>query len=187
MDERISWFPVVSDDDMAADVRALSDKALEKTGVVPNVFRVYAWRPERFLKWFSHFRDVMRASPGLSAADREMIGVVVSAENGCLYCLISHGAELRQLWGDPLLADTVAVDYRRAGLDARRRAMCDFAVKLTRTPVAVEECDIQQLRDVGLTEEDVWDVAEVAAMFNFSNRMASATGMRPNPEYYGRT
>ncbi|HLG69511.1 MAG TPA: peroxidase-related enzyme [Chloroflexota bacterium] len=186
MDERISWFPVVSDGDMAPDVRALSDKAKERTGLVPNVFRVYAWRPERFLKWFSHFRDVMRESPGLSAADREMIGVVVSAENRCLYCTIAHGAELRQLLGDPVLADTIATDYKRAGLDARRRAMCDFAVKLTRSPAAVEEADIQHLRDVGLTEEDVWDVAEVAAMFNFSNRMASATGMRPNTKYFGR-
>jgi uncharacterized peroxidase-related enzyme len=186
MDDRISWFPVVSDEDMAPDVRALSDKAQERTGVVPNVFRVYAWRPDRFLKWFSHFRDVMRESPGLSAADREMIGVVVSAENRCLYCLISHGAELRQLLGDAVLADTIAADYRRAGLDPRRRAMCDFAVKLTRAPATVEEADIQHLRDVGLTEQDAWDVAEVAAMFNFSNRMASATGMRPNSEYFGR-
>ena len=186
MDERISWFPVPADGEAAAEVRTLSDKALEKTGVVPNVFRVYAWRPERFLKWFTHFRDVMRESPGLSAAEREMIGVVVSAENRCLYCLIAHGAELRQLLGDAILADTIATDYRRAGLDPRRRAICDFSVKLTRTPSSMEEADIQHLRDVGLTEEDAWDVAEVAAMFNFSNRMAAATGMRPNAEYFGR-
>jgi uncharacterized peroxidase-related enzyme len=186
MDERISWFPVVDEASMAPEVRELSAKALEKTGVVPNVFRVYAWRPERFLKWFSHFRDVMRESTGLSAADREMIGVVVSAENRCLYCMIAHGAELRQLLGDARLADTIAIDYRRANLDAKRRAMCDFAVRLTRTPSSVSEADVQALRECGLTEEDVWDVAEVAAMFNFSNRMASASGMRPNAEYYGR-
>jgi uncharacterized peroxidase-related enzyme len=186
MDERISWFPVPGEQDLAADVRALCDKASAKTGVVPNVFRVYAWRPERFLKWFAHFRDVMRESAGLSAADRELIGVVVSAENRCLYCLIAHGAELRQLLGDPILAGAVAADYRRAGLDARRRAMCDFAVKLTRTPSLIAEADVQLLRDAGLAEEDVWDVAEVAAMFNFSNRMASASGMQPNPEYFAR-
>src|ERR1051326_6442507 len=102
MDERISWFPVVADEALAEDVRALSDKAREKTGVVPNVFRVYAWRPDRFLKWFAHFRDLMRETPGLSAADREMIGVVVSVENRCLYCVTAHGAELRQLLGDPI-------------------------------------------------------------------------------------
>jgi len=184
MDERISWFPVPDEQDMAADVRALCDKARENTGVVPNVFRVYAWRPERFLKWFAHFRDVMRESSGLSAADRELIGVVVSAENRCLYCLIAHGAELRKLLGDAILAGAIAVDYRRAGLDAKPRAMCDFAVKLTRSPSAIEEADVQRLRDAGFAEEDVWDVAEVAAMFNFSNRMASASGMRPNPDYF---
>jgi uncharacterized peroxidase-related enzyme len=186
MDERISWFPVPDEQDMAPDVRALCEKAREKAGVTPNVFRVYAWRPERFLKWFAHFRDVMRESSGLSAAEREMIGVVVSTENRCLYCTIAHGAELRQLLADPLLADTIAVDYRRAGLDPRRRAMCDFAVKLTRSPASIAESDVQALRDAGLSEEDAWDVAEVAAMFNFSNRMASASGMRPNAEYFGR-
>ena len=103
MDERISWFPVPDEQAMAADVRALCDKAREKTGVAPNVFRVYAWRPQRFLKWFAHFRDVMRESPGLTAADRETIGVVVSAENRCLYCLVAHGAELgvRQICREP--------------------------------------------------------------------------------------
>jgi uncharacterized peroxidase-related enzyme len=186
MDERISWFPVTPDGEMAAEVRALCDKALDKTGFIPNVFRVYAWRPERFLKWFAHFRDVMRESSGLSAADRELIGVVVSAENRCLYCLIAHGAELRQLLGDARLADTIATDYKRAGLDAKRRAMCDFAAKLTRSPSSIEEADVQRLREAGFSDEDAWDVAEVAAMFNFSNRMASASGMRPNAEYYGR-
>jgi len=186
MAEPISWFPVVDEADMAPEVRELCAKAREKTGVVPNVFRVYAWRPERFVKWFTHFRDVMRETPGLSAADREMIGVVVSAENRCLYCLTAHGAELRQLLGDPILAAKIAADYRRAGLDPKRRAMCDFAVKLTRTPVEVSEADVRALEAVGFSQEDVWDIAEVAAMFNFSNRMASATGMMPNDDYYPR-
>jgi len=186
MEQHISWFPLVDEPDMAPEVRALCDKAREKTGVVPNVFYVYAWRPDRFLKWFAHFRDVMRESTGLSAADREMIGVVVSAENRCLYCLIAHGAELRQLLGDTVLADTIAVDYRRAPLDARRRAMCDFAVKLTRSPSEISERDLEGLCAAGFIDEDAWDVAEVAAMFNFSNRLASASGMMPNQEYFGR-
>lgn len=186
MDERISWFPVLAESELDVEVRTLFEKAREKTGVVPNVFRVYGWRPARFLKWFAHFRDVMRESDGLSAADRETIAVVVSAENRCLYCTVAHGAELRQLLGDAILADTIAADYKRANLDPKRRAMCDFAVKLTRAPAAIEEADVQQLRDLGFSQEDVWDIAEVTAMFNFSNRMASATGVRPNTEYYGR-
>src|SRR5581483_12098456 len=123
----VSWFPVLDEADMAPDVRKLHQRARERTGVVPNVFRAYAWRPERFVKWFTHFRDVMAESSGLSAADREMIGVVVSAENRCLYCLTAHGAALRELLGDPILAAQVAADYRRAALDPKRRAMCDFA------------------------------------------------------------
>lgn len=171
---------------MAPEVRALHEKARERTGVVPNVFRSYAWKPERFLKWFAHWRDVMAETPGLSAADRELIGVVVSAENRCLYCTVAHGAALRELLGDTILAGQVGVDYRRAGLDAKRRAMCDFALKLTRRPAEVEEQDVERLRAAGFGEEDVWDIAEVAAAFNFSNRMASATGMLPNEEYYPR-
>jgi uncharacterized peroxidase-related enzyme len=186
MDDRISWFPVLDESQLSPEVTNLFQKAAEKSGVVPNVFRVYAWRSERFLKWFAHWRDVMRESTSLSAADREMIGVVVSAENRCLYCLVAHGAELRRLLGDGPFADTIAADYRRARLDPKRRAMCDFAVKLTRTPAAVEEVDVQHLRQLGFGEEDVWDIAEVTAAFNFSNRMASASGMRPNPEYFGR-
>src|SRR5437588_9692823 len=112
MDDRISWFPVLDKPQLAPEVKDLFEKARERTGVVPNVFRVYAWRPERFLKWFAHWRDVLRESTGLSAAEREMIGVVVSAENRCLYCLIAHGAELRRLLGDGPLADTLAADYR---------------------------------------------------------------------------
>lgn len=181
-----SWFPLLDEAEIAPDVRALWDKARERTGIVPNVFRSYAWRPRRFLKWFAHWRDVMAPSPGLSAADRELIGVVVSAENRCLYCTVAHGAALRELLGDAILTDQIAVDYRRAPLDVKRRSMCDFAVKLTRSPVDICLADVDGLRTAGFTDEDAWDIAEVAAAFNFSNRMASATGMLPNQEYYGR-
>lgn len=185
-DERISWFPVLDEGDMAPEVRSLHQRARERAGVVPNVFKSYAWKPDRFLKWFAHYRDVMAETPGLSAADREMIGVVVSAENRCLYCVTAHGASLRQLTGDPILAAQVQTDYRRAGLDLRRRAMCDFAVKLTRTPYEVSRDDVQALLAAGFSDSDAWDIAEVTAEFNFSNRMASATGMMPNSEYYAR-
>lgn len=185
-EERISWFPLVSEAEMDPEVRALCEKALANTGSVPNVFRAYAWRPDHFLKWFAHFRLLLKPTPGLSAADRELIGTVVSAENRCLYCLTAHGLALRELLADPVLADRIALDYRRAGLDEKRRAMCDYAAKLTRTPVECDEADIERLRAVGFSDEDIWDIAEVAAMFNFSNRMASATGMMPNREYHGQ-
>ncbi len=186
MAERISWFSVLDEADMTPEVRALHQKVRERTGVVPNVFKSYAWKPERFLKWFAHYRDVMAPSDGLSAADREMIGVVVSAQNRCLYCVTAHGASLRELTGDPFLAAQVQTDYRRADLDPRRRAMCDFAIKLTRTPYEVGREDVDALCRAGFSESDAWDIAEVTAEFNFSNRMASATGMMPNVEYYAK-
>jgi uncharacterized peroxidase-related enzyme len=113
-----------------------------------------------------------------------MIAVVVSMANGCLYCLVAHGAALREALGDPVLADRIVFDYRRAGLDERRRAILDYAVKVTVTPLDCSEDDIARLRTLGLTAEEVWDVAELAAMYNFTNRLAMATGQLPNEEYH---
>ena len=126
----------------------------------------------------------MRGESVLTPAEREMIGIVVSAENRCLYCLVSHSADLRQLTGDPVLAEQIAFDYRRAPLDARTRAMLDYAVKITRTPVECNEDDVKHLRALGFTDQAIFAVAETAAMYNFTNRLASATGMLPNREYY---
>ncbi len=184
VEERVSWFPVTSDDQLPAEVRALVERARERVGFVPNVFRAYAWRPERLIKWRAHYDDLMKGSETLSATEREMIAVAVSMANGCLYCLTSHGAMLRVRLGDPVLGDRITLDYRRAGLDERQTAMLDYAVKVTKTPVECTEADVRRLLDLGFTVEDVWDIAEIAAMFNFTNRLVSATGMLPNREYH---
>ena len=185
VDEQFTWFPVASEDQYSDYQRKLFEKVTERFGFVPNVFRAYAWRPERFAKWFAHFNDLMKGTETLPAADREMISVAVSMANGCLYCLTAHGAALRELLGDPVLGDRITLDYRRAGLDEKRRAMLDYAVKITTSPVETDEADLQRLKELGYTDEDIWDIIEIAAMYNFTNRLALATGMLPNPEYHG--
>ena len=183
--DRISWFPVPDEADLPEDLQGLFRAARERIGFVPNVFRAYSFRPERLSAWFQHFRLVMEGTPGLTDAEREMIAVVVSMANGCLYCLVAHGASLRQAWGDPVMADRITLDWRRAdGLTARQRAICALAEKVTVRPVECTEADLDDVRAHGLAEEDVWDVLEVAAMYNFTNRMALAGGQIPNPEYH---
>ena len=183
MDDTGSWFPVPDESELPSDLQKLFAKARERLGFVPNVFRVYAFRPQRLSAWFSHFRQLHEPSEHLSAADREMIAVVVSAANGCLYCSVAHGAALRQELGDPVLGERISYDWRRAGLDARRQAICTYAEKLTVTPRELSRDDLRSLLDVGLTLEEAWDVAEIASMYNLTNRMAMATNMLPNPEY----
>ncbi|MCA9824635.1 MAG: peroxidase-related enzyme [Dehalococcoidia bacterium] len=183
-DEQISWFPVAEFEDLSPEVQALFSGLTEKLGFVPNVFRAYAWRGPRFDKWRAHFEDLMRPSAGLGKAEREMISVAVSMQNQCLYCLVAHGFAVRALTKDPVLGDRITFDYHRAGLDEKHIAMLDYAVKVTLDPASCTADDIEDLRNLGFSDEDIWDIAEVAAMFNFTNRMASATGMIPNPEYH---
>ncbi len=181
-----SWFPVPDDAQLPSGLQGLFAKARQTLGFVPNVFRVYAYRPERLSAWFAHFRALHVPTDGLSAADREMVAVVVSAANGCLYCLVAHGAALRTELGDPVLGERISYDWRRAGLDGRRSAICAYAEKATLSPRELTSADLQSLRDAGLTLEEAWDVAELSAMYNFTNRMAMATNMLPNPEYSGQ-
>ena len=183
-EEAVSWFPVPADDEVADDLRGLFAAARERLGFVPNVFRAYAWRPERLRAWFAHYRQLHEPSEHLDASDREMIAVVVSMANGCLYCLVAHGAALREALGDPVLADRITLDWRRAGLDARRAAICEYATRITVAPLDTGPEDVERLLELGLTREEVWDVVEVAAMYNFTNRLALATGMLPNREYH---
>jgi uncharacterized peroxidase-related enzyme len=178
-----SWFPVPEESELPSGLQGLFAKARERLGFVPNVFRVYAYRPERLSAWFAHFRQLHVPSEQLSAADREMVAVVVSAANGCLYCLVAHGAALREELGDPVLGERISYDWRRAGLDERRAAICAYAEKITVRPRELTRDDLQTLLDVGLTLEEAWDVAELSAMYNLTNRMAMATNMLPNPEY----
>ena len=184
MDDTGSWFPVPEEADLPADLQGLFRTARENLGMVPNVFRVYAFRPDRLRAWFAHFKDLHLPTEHLGAADREMIAVVVSQTNGCLYCLVAHGAALREALGDPVVADRITLDWRRAGLDPRRAAIAAYAEKVTRAPRELTREDLDALRAHGLTDEECWDVAEVAAMYNFTNRMAMATNMLPNPEYH---
>ncbi len=178
------WLPVPAEEDLPEDLRKLFAKARANLGFVPNVFRAYSFRPDRLRLWFAHFKALHVPTEHLDAADREMIAVVVSMANGCLYCLVAHGAVLREALGDPVLGDRITLDWRRAGLDARRTAICSYAEKITRSPRDMAEDDLAALRAEGLTEEECWDVAEVAAMYNFTNRMAMATNMLPNEEYH---
>lgn len=180
----MSWYPVPAEQDLPEDLQGLFRKARENLGFVPAVFTAYSFRPERLRTWFAHFKSLHVPTEHLSVADREMIAVVVSMANGCLYCLVAHGAALREALGDPVLGDRITLDWRRADLDGRRAAICAYAEKLTRGPRDVTEDDLESLLAVGLTREEAWDVAEVAAMYNFTNRMAMATNMIPNEEYH---
>jgi uncharacterized peroxidase-related enzyme len=185
MPARPAWFfPIPSEPPEA--VRGLFAKAREAIGFVPNVFRAYSYRPERFSAWFGHYRQLHEPTANLDAADREMIAVVVSAYNRCTYCIVAHGHALAQELGDRVLADYIATNWRHAGLDARRSAICEFAEKLTAKPHELSEADLHGLRAVGLSDVEVWDVAEIASMYNFTNRMALALGQQPNEEYHAR-
>lgn len=182
--KRISFLPVPQPRRLPAEVQELMAKLDERVGHVPNVVRAYAFRPERFIRWWKHYQAVMRADSGLSEAEREMIAVTVSSVNRCEYCIVSHGAALRMLTGDEVLVDQLAINYRRADLSPRQRAMLDFAVKVTVASYEIEEKDIAALRKAGFADEDISDIAETAATFNFSNRMANALGWVPNELYH---
>ncbi|MEO8887755.1 MAG: peroxidase-related enzyme [Jatrophihabitantaceae bacterium] len=182
---RAAWFfPVPDESTLPERLQGLFAKARESVGFVPNVFRSYSYRPERFSAWFGHYKLLHEPTPGLSAADREMIAVVVSAHNRCTYCIVSHGHALRAALGDQVLADYVATNWRHAGLDERRTAICAYAEKLTATPHLMSEDDLVRLESVGLSKHEVWDVVEIASMYNFTNRMALALGQQPNEEYH---
>ncbi len=185
-DPEISWYPVPDRDELPDDIAKLFAKAEAVIGFVPNVFQAFAYRVDHFRAWFSHFKQLHVPSEHLSAADREMIAVVVSMANGCLYCLVAHGQALREALGDPVLADRITLDWRRAGLDQRREAICDYAEKITLRPNETSKADIDRLVGLGLDLDEVWDCAEIAAMYNFTNRLAMSTGQIPNREYHAR-
>ena len=180
----ISWFPVPEESELPEDLQGLFRKARENLGFVPNVFRAYSFRPERLSAWFNHYKLLHEPTDELSAAEREMIAVVVSMENGCLYCLVAHGAALRETLGDPILADRITLDYRRAGLDERLTAILDYAVKITKEPLECSPDDLDRLRGFGLSDAACWDIVEIASMYNFTNRMSLACGKIPNEEYH---
>lgn len=165
-------------------MQAYFAKCEEKLGFVPNVLKAYAFDLAKLKAFVAGSDDLMLAPSGLSKLEREMIAVTVSSANHCHYCLVAHGAAVRKLSGDAKLAETIVANYRAAELDARTRAMLDFSWKLTAEPWTVGEADRAALRTHGFSERDIWDIAAVAGFFNMSNRLASATDMRPNDEYY---
>jgi uncharacterized peroxidase-related enzyme len=167
-------------------MQAYLAKCEEKLGFVPNVLAAYAFDSPKLEAFAAMYNDLMLAPSGLSKLEREMIAVAVSAVNRCYYCLVAHGAAVRQLSGDPILGEQMVMNYRAARLSSRQRAMLDFATKLTATPWEVEDADRDRLRKAGFSERDIWDIGAVAGFFNMSNRMASATDMRPNPVYHGQ-
>jgi uncharacterized peroxidase-related enzyme len=172
------------DDRLTPEIEAYFAKCEEKLGFVPNVLRAYAFDNAKLKAFILMADDLMLGDSGLSRAEREMIAVAVSAINHCHYCLTSHGAALRQRARDPELGEIVAQNYRAAALDRRRKAMLDFAAKLTEAPDKIEEADRATLRRAGFSDRDIWDIAAVASFYNMSNRMAVATDMEPNPEYH---
>jgi uncharacterized peroxidase-related enzyme len=184
----ISRFPVPALADLPEDVRARILEVQDKAGFVPNVFLVLAHRPAEFRAFFAYHDALMvkegGEGGGLSKADRELIVVATSGVNDCLYCVVAHGAILRIYDKNPLIADQVAVNHRRADLTPRRRAMLDFAIKVALRSSELDDADHARLRDHGFTEEDAWDIAAIAAFFAMSNRLANMTGMRPNDEFY---
>jgi len=162
------------------------DKCTEKLGFIPNVLKAYAFDMPKLEAFVAMYNDLMLAPSGLTKLEREMIAVAVSSHNRCYYCLTAHGAAVRGLSDDPVLGELMVMNYRAARLDRRQRAMLDFAVKLTAEPWGIEESDRKALRDVGFQDRDIWDIAAVAGFFNMSNRVASATDMRPNSIYHGQ-
>jgi len=167
------------------DLKKYFEKCLEKIGFVPNVIRGYAARPERWRAFVAMYHALMdKDKSKLSPLEREMIAVVVSSVNRCYYCLVAHGQAVRKLSGDPELGEMLVANYRVAKLSLRQRAMLEFAWKLTETPWLIDEPDRAALRASGFSEEEIWDVGETAAFYNFSNRMAATTDMMPNKEYH---
>ncbi len=183
-DAPISRYPVTQLEDLPEDIQRRITEVQDKAGFIPNVFLALAHRPAEFRAFFDYHDALMLKESGLSKADREMIVVATSAANDCHYCVIAHGAILRIYTKNPLIADQVAVNYRKADLSPRQRAMLDFAVKMALRAQEVEEADHLRLREHGFSAEDIWDIGAIAAFFALSNRMAHLTDMRPNTEFY---
>lgn len=176
---------VPAPEELPEDVQRLFAKAQEKLDHVPNVFRAFSVTPEHFLRWFRYYDFLMRdEASSLSEAEREMIGLVVSAENRCEYCLGAHSAALRALIDDHVKADVITHNYRRADLTERERALLDFAHALTVRSHEMTESDLEPLRRVGLDDPTIFEAAQVAAMFNFTNLLANGLGWKPNRRYY---
>lgn len=184
MTNNLTRFPVPAIETLPEDIRARILAVQEKSGFVPNVFLTLAYRPDEFRAFFAYHDALMEKESGLSKAEREMIVVATSSANQCHYCVIAHGAILRIRAKNPLIADQIAVNYRKADITPRQRAMLDFAMKVSVEANTVSEEDFADVSRHGFSNDDIWDIAAIAAFFGLSNRMANITSMRPNDEFY---
>jgi len=182
--DTISRFPIPALDALPQDIRSRIEAVHDKAGFIPNVFLAWAHRPDEFRAFFAYHDALLDKPGGLSKTEREMIVVATSARNHCHYCVIAHGAILRIRAKQPLLADQVAVNYLNADLTPRQRAMLDFGVKVAERSHEVNDADFAALRGHGMTEDDIWDIGAIAALFALSNRMANLMALRPNDEFY---
>ncbi|MBU3260272.1 peroxidase-related enzyme [Roseovarius sp. PS-C2] len=173
-------------DPLPAETQKYFDICQDKLGMIPNVLRAYAIDIDKLNAFTGMYNDLMLGDSGLSKLEREMIAVVVSSINRCWYCQVAHGAAVRALSGKPELGEAMVMNWRAAGLDARQTAMLSFAEKITKASSETVEADRQALRDVGFSDRDIWDIANVIGFFNMSNRVASATGMIPNADYHAQ-
>lgn len=173
-------------DPLPAETQKYFDICQEKLGLIPNVLQAYAFDIDKLNAFTALYNDIMLADSGLSKLEREMIAVTVSSINKCYYCLTAHGAAVRQLSGDPQLGEMLVMNWRVAPLDARQKAMLAFAEQMTVASAQIEEKDRDALRQVGFSDRDIWDIAAVTGFYNMSNRIASATDMRPNDDYHAQ-
>jgi len=180
----ISRFPVPDLNELPEDIRDRILAVQEKSGFVPNVFLALAHRPDEFRAFFAYHDALMEKEGGLTKGEREMIVVATSGLNQCIYCVVAHGAILRIREKNPLLADQLATNYRKADITPRQKVMLDFAVKVALHAYEINDSDLQKLREHDFSDEDIWDIGAIAAFFALSNRMANLTNMRPNDEFY---
>jgi uncharacterized peroxidase-related enzyme len=181
---KASRFPIPPIDALPEDIRSRLLAVQEKSGFIPNVFLTLAFRPDEFRAFFAYHDALMEKDGGLTKAEREMIVVATSSANQCQYCVIAHGAILRIRAKNPLLADQIAVNYRKADITPRQHAMLDFAMKVSQEAQLTSEADFTTLSEHGFSQDDIWDIAAISAFFALSNRMANVTAMRPNDKFY---
>ena len=180
----ISRFKVPELDELPEDIRQRILAVQEKAGFIPNIFLALAHRPDEFRAFFSYHDALMEKSEGLTKAEREMIVVATSGINQCIYCVVAHGAILRIREKNPLIADQVATNYRKADITAKQKLMLDFAVKVSQRAHEIQDSDITTLQENGFSSEEIWDIGSIAALFALSNRMANMADIRPNTEFY---
>ena len=183
-EQPISRFPVPELNNLPEDIRETILAVQEKSGFVPNVFLTLTNRPDEFRAFFAYHDALMEKEGGLTKGEREMIVVATSADNQCVYCVVAHGAILRIREKNPQLADQIATNYRKADITPRQKAMLDFALKVSKSSHEISNADIENMRELGFSNDDIWDIGAISALFALSNRMANLTSMRPNDDFY---